>query len=197
MAEAERVIGDAIDGHLPEDLIRDRVIAASMHRIGKLWAEGEISPAHEHLATQITYRILALVREAFRVAQSRTKARVMLAAVEGEQHVLGLQMAADLLDEAGYDVLMLGADVPTEALAGVLADHRPKLVGLSATMAENAARLPEAVRAVADADSEVGVIVGGSGVPEGAAEAHWITFTNTVAGVVETADALVRRPSLN
>lgn len=195
--EAERVIGDAIHGRLPEELIRDRVIAAAMHRIGRLWANNEISPAHEHLATQITFRVLALLREAFRVAQSRTKARVMLAAVEGEQHVMGLQMAADMLDEAGYDVLMLGADVPTDSLRRMAAEHAPKLVGLSATLGVNARRLPEAVAALAEVDSELGVIVGGSGVPEHAAEAHWLTFTNTVAGVVETADALVRRPSLN
>ena len=196
-AEAERVIGDAIEAHLPEELIRDRVIAASMHRIGRLWADGEIGPAHEHLATQITYRVLALLREAFRVAQSRTKARVLLAAVQGEQHVVGLQMAGDMLEEAGYDVLMLGADVPTASLSGMVDFHEPKLVGFSATMRSNAERLPDAVGAVNEADPRIGVIIGGSGIPEGMVEAHWITFTSTVAGLVETADALVRRPSLN
>jgi MerR family transcriptional regulator, light-induced transcriptional regulator len=196
-AEAERVIADAIDGRIPEDLIRDRVIAAPMHRIGKLWAEGEISAAHEHLATQITYRVLALLREAFRVAEARPDARVLLAAVEGEQHVLGLQMAGDMLEEAGYDVLMLGADVPTATLPAIVADHAPKIVGFSATMRDNAAHLPAAVESVFRADSSIGVIVGGRGVPEDTQEAHWIAFTNSVTGLVETADALLRRPSLN
>ena len=195
--EAERVIADAIDARLPEELIRDRVVAASMHRIGQLWAGGEISPAHEHAATQITYRVLVLLREAFRVAESRSKARVLLAAVEGEQHVLGLQMAADVLEEAGYDVIMLGADVPTESLPAIIADRAPKLVGLSATMRANAVHLPEVVDAVLGADPAISVIVGGQGVPEVREEAHWIAFTHTVAGVVETADALLRKPSLN
>jgi methanogenic corrinoid protein MtbC1 len=195
--EAERVIADAIDARLPEELIRDRVVAAAMHRIGRLWAEGEISPSHEHLATQITYRVLALLREAFRVAESRSKARILLAAAEGEQHVMGLQMAADMLEESGYDVLMLGADVPTASLPAILEDHAPKLVGFSATMRESAANLPDAVEAVVEAAPCAGVIVGGRGVPEDAHEAHWIAFTHTVAGLVETADALLRRPSLN
>ena len=60
----------------------------------------------------------------------------MLAAVEGEQHVVALDMGAKLLESAGYEVLTLGANVPTSELPDVIADHSPALVALSATMAE-------------------------------------------------------------
>ena len=43
----------------------------------------------------------------------------MLAAPEGEQHVVALRMTGSLLRDAGYDVVMLGADVPADALAAV------------------------------------------------------------------------------
>ena len=41
----------------------------------------------------------------------------MLATPAGELHVVALRMIGNLLRDAGYDVVMLGADVPAEALA--------------------------------------------------------------------------------
>ena len=66
--EAERVMRDAIESGLPQPLIADAVVAPAMRRIGELWATGEISVDDEHLATQISFRLLALMRESFRVA---------------------------------------------------------------------------------------------------------------------------------
>jgi hypothetical protein len=57
--------------------------------------------------------------------------RVVLAAVQGQHHVLGLRMVADVLEAAGYDVDYLGADVPGESLQGFIAAHQPSVVGLT------------------------------------------------------------------
>ncbi|MEO6859007.1 MAG: hypothetical protein ABI323_10530, partial [Solirubrobacteraceae bacterium] len=60
---------------------------------------------------------------AFRAERRRSEAPVLLVGMPGEQHVLGLQMAASILLHAGYGVVMLGggAAVPASlrAIAGV------------------------------------------------------------------------------
>lgn len=38
-------------------------------------------------------------------------------AVDGEHHVLGLRMVADVFEGAGYDVRFLGANAPESSLA--------------------------------------------------------------------------------
>jgi hypothetical protein len=40
-------------------------------KIGELWERGQISVAEEHIATEISLRVLALQREAQRVARSK------------------------------------------------------------------------------------------------------------------------------
>jgi methanogenic corrinoid protein MtbC1 len=194
---AEGVVREAYDAEIPQAVIHDAVVAPAMHRIGILWERGEIGVAHEHMATQISLRVLALMRELFRVERARADQRVMLAAVQGEQHVMGLQMAGDLLDEAGYDVVLLGPDVPTDALADIVHEHRPEIVGLSVTMAAAAANLPGALEAVTAAHARAGVIVGGSRGRARLPDPAGMTFANSVVDVVEVADALVRRPELN
>ena len=146
-------------------MLYDLVVGPAMHRIGELWAAGEIGVGQEHLATQIATQVLALAHEVAELSARRAEHRVMLAAAEGEYHVIALDMAAKLLESAGYEVLTLGADVPTNALADIVADHDPALFVLSATMPEAGERVPAAIDAVTAAGGDIGLILGGVSIP--------------------------------
>jgi methanogenic corrinoid protein MtbC1 len=98
-----------------------------MRTIGELWVRDEITVADEHLAA-ITYRALNVISAAARSPEP-TRQRVMLAALEEERHVVGLQMVADTLVAAGFDVMALGADVPLEALLAAIARYAPAVLG--------------------------------------------------------------------
>src|SRR3954452_5602766 len=114
---AELAVRDAIDARLSTAQIDDEIIAPALWLVGRLWARGEISVADEHLATAISLRVLALQREVTRTVRDRSGRKALLAAPAGEQHTVALQMIANLLRDAGYSVLMLGPDVPPDALA--------------------------------------------------------------------------------
>jgi methanogenic corrinoid protein MtbC1 len=194
---ADQVAREALELSLGEAGLYDLVVVPAMHRIGQLWAAGEIGVAHEHLATQITTRVLVLAHELANLPAGRAQHRAMLAAVEGEQHVLALDMAGKLLDSAGYDVLALGADVPTSALGAIVADHHPALFALSATMPEAGERVPAVVDALTGAGADIGLILGGASIPPSLALGPRVVVEQSVAGVVDAADALVRRAGLN
>ena len=194
---AEEVAREALELTLGEAMLYDLVVGPAMHRIGQLWAAGEIGVGHEHLATQIATQVLALAHEVAGLAARRAEHRVMLAAAEGEQHVIALDMAAKLLESAGYEVLTLGADVPTHSLPDIVADHEPALFVLSATMPGAGERVPAAVDAITGAGADIGLILGGVGIPRGLVLGPRVVVEPTVAGVVEAADALVRRAGLN
>lgn len=196
-AGAEQVARDALEVTLGETMLYDLVVGPAMHRIGELWAAGEIGVGQEHLATQIATQVLALAHEVAGLADRRADHRAMLAAVEGEHHVVALDMAAKLLESAGYEVLTLGADVPTHALPAIVADHDPALFVLSATMPEAGERVPAAVDAVTAAGGDIGLILGGVSIPRSLVVGPRVVVEPRVAGVVEAADALVRRAGLN
>jgi methanogenic corrinoid protein MtbC1 len=194
---AEAVVREAFDEELPYSLIHNGIIAPALHRIGTLWERGEISVAHEHLATQISLRVLALLRELFRVVTKRADHRVMLAALEGEHHVVALQMAADLLEYAGYESVMLGPDVPAEVLEDIVREHTPSIVAFTLTMSAAAINLPRSLTAIQAANPQAAVILGGRAAASRLPVSAGIEFTSSVAEVVDVADALVRRPQLN
>jgi len=151
---------------MPLAVLYQRVIAPAMHELGRLWEEEAITVADEHLATGLTHRVLAALRPPELLDQERLapgRPRAILAAVQGEQHALGLRMAADLIEDSGYQVAYLGADVPTDALLDAVRNLSPDLLVLSATMPESTLRLEDVVEAVRDQRPRLPLLLGGQG----------------------------------
>jgi MerR family transcriptional regulator, light-induced transcriptional regulator len=194
---AELAVRDAIDAGLSTAQIDDEVIAPALWLIGRLWARGEISVADEHLATQISLRVLALQREAQRTARGRAESRAMLAAPAGEMHTVALTMIQDLLRDAGYTVLMLGGDVPVSALAEAACRHEPQVICLTATMPDASDRVMLAIHEIERGWRGAGYVVGGRGVSPRMRPQAGIQVCKRVSDVVDAADALVKRADLN
>jgi len=167
VAGAYKVATGTLERGAPLPVLYQRVIAPAMHELGRLWETGAITTADEHLATAITHRVLAAIRppEIFEqgLNSSGEKPCALLAAVQGEQHALGLRMAADLLEEGGYRVAYLGADVPSEALLQAVQTFTPDLLALTATMPESTPRLEQVVGEVRRERPHLPLAVGGQG----------------------------------
>jgi MerR family transcriptional regulator, light-induced transcriptional regulator len=167
VAGAYRVASRALEGGMPLATFYQRVVCPAMYELGRLWEEGAITVADEHLATGLTHRVLAALRPPDLLEQSfhtnSGKARAILAAVQGEQHALGLRMAADLLEDAGFQIAYLGADVPTVAVLQAVKALSPDLLALSATMPDSAERLEDVVEAVREEHPELPLLLGGQG----------------------------------
>jgi MerR family transcriptional regulator, light-induced transcriptional regulator len=194
---AETVVREAIDAGLDEALIDDHIIGPALVLVGDLWADGSISVGEEHLATAISVRVLTLHREAFRVARRRASQLVLLAAAQGEQHVVGLEMASSVLQHAGYDVRLFGADLPVEAIAPAVAKHRPAVVGFTSATVLTAVNLPAAFEAVRTAAPDVAIVVGGRGVGPELATRWDVAVCAHVSDAVAQVDALVKRARHN
>src|SRR3954447_9741011 len=194
---AEVVIREAMDARLGTATIDDEIIAPALWLVGELWQRGEISVADEHLATEISVRVLALLREAQRVADTRRGRRVMLAAPSGEQHTVALRMVGGVLREAGYVIVMLGGDVPPGALAAAAAQHKPHVVCLSTTLAGNVDRLLITMDEVRREWPPAAFVIGGRGLTPRMRPQLGLDVCQRVAEAVPAVDALIQRADLN
>ena len=193
---AEIVIREAMDAKLTMAEIDDEIIAPALWLVGDLWERGDISIADEHLATEISLRVLALEREVRRVAKARAKHRVLLAAPAGELHVVALRMTSDLLREAGFDVVMLGADVPPRALAAAAARHEPDVICLTSTMPGGGDQVLISIHETQHACPGAGYVIGGRGLTSRLYTQPGISVCRRVTDAVETVDALARRAGM-
>lgn len=188
---AERIALECLQEGLGIEALYGRVIAPAMWRIGCLWEEGAITVADEHLATALTHRVMASAYGASFGGATVRAGRILLAAVEGQRHSLGLRMAADVLELGGYEVNYLGGDVPLEALMDAISSRQPDLVGLSCTLESEVGPLRAAVAEIAKSFPEMPILLGGQGVPEEVASVGRAIRTPGVEGLVGTVEGLL------
>jgi methanogenic corrinoid protein MtbC1 len=121
-----------------------------------------ITVAEEHMATAITQYVIARVYQEIEPTPT-TAGRVLVTGVEGELHQLGSNMVADVFEVRGWDVRFLGSNMPHAGILQAIEEHRPDVVGISATVLVS---LPKVIRLVGDirerfASAPPRIIVGG------------------------------------
>jgi len=179
------VIDDALGQGLSSVEVQSRVIAPAMREIGELWERGDLTVASEHLATALSHHALARLYPGLLGQVQRRGDTIVVAAVHGEHHILGLRMAADVLEGAGFDVRFLGADVPEDSLLAWVSEHRPAAVALGVTMLSGAAALLQQLQALRDYDPEIRLIVGGQGVPRALRESTAVFYASDTEALAE------------
>ncbi len=111
------------------------VVAASLRDVGVKWRQGSISIAQEHAASQKLQQAIFACASALPSPPPRPSC--LLAAVEGDQHTLGLTLADICLREAGWSVRWLGSPTPTFALLDAIDQFAPDMVAISASEASS------------------------------------------------------------
>jgi methanogenic corrinoid protein MtbC1 len=136
------------------------VVQPAQHAIGRLWAQGRVTVADEHAATEIS-RLASAALRAYFTGHNRLGKVITVACVAGERHDLGARLVADVLEMEGYEVRYLGADVPTETLVALARDDAPDVLALSATSTESLPALRAAVRGVRAVNDTLLLAAGG------------------------------------
>jgi methanogenic corrinoid protein MtbC1 len=130
--------------------------------IGERWAAGALSPAHEHLASDVILRTLHWLREA---SSTQTGAPgIAFATTQGEQHHLGIQATSVVAAAAGWKVLFLGADLPVSSIVAAVKSSGVSVAAFSVVAPSGAGSGLEQLTAIRTAlPTEVSVVVGGAG----------------------------------
>ena len=158
---AEGAIAQAIEDEIPAATLHAEVIAPALARIGELWQAGAIDTEREHLATGITRRILATLYRFMLRGADPSRERVLVASVEGEEHVLGLQMVHDQLAAAGFQT-SLDTDLSGARLLGSIERHGPELLVVGATAESLGGPLEQALEELRESHPELPVLLGGA-----------------------------------
>lgn len=161
--EASAAIQEAVSFQWrPATIYRD-VLGMAMVEIGDMWHRGELSIAHEHHATQVTLRQIGLLRQFF-PQDRKTGLRAVISAIERDGHYLGAMMFSDLLFFAGWNTDFLGSGTPAADLGTMIAERKPDLVALSATLPSALEATRECIVVARDAHEGIFIVVGGLAV---------------------------------
>lgn len=149
---AEAVLNQAFALYSAEDVCFE-LLQKGLSEVGQGWYEGTTSVQQEHFASALALRRLeALVAAAPR--PTRTE-RVLIGCPPQEEHTFSPLLLTLLLRRRGWDVIYLGANVPTDRLASTVEATRPRIAVFTAQLLHSAAALPEIAELLADHDISI------------------------------------------
>ena len=176
--------------------VYDEVVRPAMELVGTRWAEGQWSISVEHLASVALNQALSRVRPPEN-PESRIGPTAVLAAPELEQHVAGLVCLAQILEDDGWHVENLGANLPADDLVSFISTRDVDLVAMSIGTADRLEALRgavDALRAAGGGVAELPLLVGGHGVAEIAQLAGASRVCHSLADAQQFARSLSRYP---
>jgi trimethylamine corrinoid protein len=168
--EAKKLAQKALDMGVDPVIALEEGLARPLREIGDRFGTGEAFITELIAAAQaMEAGAEVLNQEIVRRGATRKKVGTFLiGTVEGDIHSIGKNIVATMLSTAGFEVIDLGTDVPTQTFIDNVKKHRPDLLGLSALMTTTMTKQKEVIDALKDAGLREGlkIIVGGAPVTE-------------------------------
>jgi DNA-binding transcriptional MerR regulator/methylmalonyl-CoA mutase cobalamin-binding subunit len=122
----------------------EKLLVPLLHRIGDLWKEGSLRPAHEHLVSAVVRSFLGSLRGAHSDAGGAP--HMVVTTPARQHHELGALIVAATASSAGWQVTYLGPDLPPEEIAAAAFQGGSQVVALSLTYPPDDPLLAEDLR---------------------------------------------------
>lgn len=157
---AARAIAEASAAGVPVRELYLYVFQRALREVGRLWQTNAITVAHEHYCTAATQLVMSQLYP--RIFSTERRGRTLVATcIEGDLHEVGLRMVADFFELDGWDTHYLGANVPSASVVSTIAERKPDVVAVSATLTRHVPQVAELVSRLRGATAGVHVLVGG------------------------------------
>lgn len=138
---ATQILNQAFAFYPPETVVVELLQRAAA-QVGEGWYQGDVTVQQEHFCSaQVVRRLEALVMTA---PPPSRPGRILVACPPEEYHVIGPLLLTFLLRRQGWEVIYLGANVPTDRLETTVAVTKPQLAIMAAQQLHTATTLVEA-----------------------------------------------------
>jgi 5-methyltetrahydrofolate--homocysteine methyltransferase len=146
-------------------ILNDGLIAG-MNLIGARFKKNEVFVPEVLLAARAMHTGLAIIKPLIVKAGVKEKGTVAIGTVKGDMHDIGKNLVIMMLEGAGYKVIDLGVDVPTEKFIQIVEEQKPDVVGVSALLTTTMTQMQDTVEKLHAHNGKTKVIVGGAPVSE-------------------------------
>ena len=152
----------AVAQGLDVSLILNDGLIAGMNVIGALFKNDEVYVPEVLMAARAMHTGLAVIKPLIASAGLKEKGVVAIGTVKGDMHDIGKNLVIMMLEGAGYKVIDLGTDVPTEKFLQAVEGEHPQIVGLSALLTTTMPQMQETVKRLKEFGNRIRIIVGGA-----------------------------------
>ena len=149
------------EGVLPVDILNQALIPA-MERVGQKFSEHKIFVPQMLISAKAMTASMQHLKPYFQTGEIKRKGTFIIGTVFGDLHDIGKNLAAMMIEGAGWEVIDLGVDVKTEKFENAVKQNPGAVVGISALLTTTMTNMQPVVKAVKEISPATKVIVGGA-----------------------------------
>ena len=158
----------ALEAKIPPSKILSDGLVAGMDVVGEKFRRDELFMPEVLISAKAMKSGMEVLRPKLIESGSKLAGKVVLGTVKGDLHDIGKNLVGMLLEGAGYQVIDLGVDVPSEKFVESVKADQPQIVGLSAILTTTMPKMKEVIESLEESGmrNQVKVIVGGAPITE-------------------------------
>jgi methylmalonyl-CoA mutase cobalamin-binding subunit len=142
------------------DQLFTRYLSPAAERLGQMWSDDELTFLQVTLGVGRIYDLVRMLRDHAPPPRVTQAEPVVFASVPGEQHGVGVEMAAELFRQHGWDVKLLIGETH-DTILHEIGETRSHVLGLSAGGRASAQPLARLIHAARVAHPHLYIIVSG------------------------------------
>ena len=157
---------EALDqGVNPSEILNDALIKA-MEKVGQKFTEKKIFVPQMLISAKAMNAAMEHLKPFFQSGQVKRKGKFIIGTVAGDLHDIGKNLVAMIVEGAGWEVIDLGVDVPSQKFRQSLKDHPDAVVGLSALLTTTMHSMKTTVQEIKAEFPKTRLIIGGAPISE-------------------------------
>jgi len=158
----------ALEKNISPGVIITQALTAGMQVVGDKFATKEYFIPDMLASAEAVGEAMEILKPYLEASDVATKGKFVIATVKGDIHDIGKSIVSILLKGAGYEVIDLGIDVPTEKIVEVVRKDNPDFVGLSALLTTTMVVMGEVIQVLKanGLRDKVKVLIGGAAVSD-------------------------------
>jgi|AntAceMinimDraft_17_1070374.scaffolds.fasta_scaffold06000_2 corrinoid protein of di/trimethylamine methyltransferase len=154
----------ALDEDKKAEEILNQALVPAMDIVGDQYDRGDKFVPEMLLAANAMKSAMVLLRPLLVESGVKMKGKIVIGTVEGDLHDIGQNLVSMMLEGAGFEVVNLGSETPSDEFVQAVKEHSPDIVGMSAMLTTTMLHMPEVIDALKEAGlrDKVKMMIGGA-----------------------------------
>jgi len=170
--QVKELVQKALDEEWDPQIILNEGLLAGMSVVGEKFKKNEFYVPEVLIAARAMKEGMKILKPILIKKNIKGQGTIVLGTVKGDLHDIGKNLVAMMLEGAGFDVIDLGVDVPSEKFIDTAKQKGAQIIGLSALLTTTMPAMREVIETLdtSDLKGRVKVIIGGAPVTQNYAD---------------------------
>ena len=158
------LVTEAVEKGIDPKTIVLKGLTTPMEDVGKKFEKGDYLIPDMLAAAECVGAAMDILSPHLLKSGVESKGKFIIATVAGDVHDIGKNIVAIMLKGAGYEVIDIGNDVPTDRIVKAVKDHQAPFLGLSALLTTTMRTMGDVIKKLEEEGirDKVKVLIGGA-----------------------------------